>query len=212
MGIIIFLFYQMFIAALIIITLPLMAMVSLSIVLNSGFPIVYKQARVGKSGRKFILYKFRTMTPDADRVKPKLKNLNEADGPVFKIRNDPRFTHIGRFLSHTGLDELPQLINVLKGEMALIGPRPLPVNETVKLAPWQKKRLIAKPGIVSPWILNGYHAQPFVVWMRSDIDYISRKNVLTDTILVSKTCGLLIRLFVAEVRATLGKKLHSPVA
>ncbi len=125
--------YRSFIFLLILATLPFSVIVAVCIVLFSGPPILFCQKRIGLRGKPFLMYKFRTMDIGAETVKRRMVHLNEADGPVFKIRNDPRFTPIGRFLSHTGLDELPQLINVLKGEMALIGPRPLPVDEAKKL-------------------------------------------------------------------------------
>jgi lipopolysaccharide/colanic/teichoic acid biosynthesis glycosyltransferase len=120
------------------------------------------------------------MCADAEHQQIKLRSKNEANGPIFKIRNDPRFTPIGRWLSHVGLDEMPQLFNVLMGDMALIGPRPLPVSEVEKLKPWQLKRHDIKPGIFSPWILNGYHRTTFDAWMRSDIAYIKEKNFWND--------------------------------
>jgi lipopolysaccharide/colanic/teichoic acid biosynthesis glycosyltransferase len=116
------------------------------------------------------------MVNDAESMQKKLYSLNEAHGPVFKLYNDPRYTRFGKFLAHTGLDELPQLYNVLVGDMALLGPRPLPVSEERKLKAWQKAREKIKPGIISPWILEGYHETTFDAWMRSDIDYIKKKS------------------------------------
>lgn len=128
----------------------------------------------------------------------KLSGLNEADGPVFKIKDDPRFFKIGKFLSHTGLDELPQLINVLKGDMALIGPRPLPVDEAMKIEKKYQKRTDVLPGIISPWVINGHHKMKFDEWMRSDIEYIKNKSFLTDINLVFKAFFLLIALILRE--------------
>lgn len=202
MKIVIYIFLVLF---LIIMALPLLVLISICLVLFSGFPILYKQYRVGKGGKPFILYKFRTMKLDAEQSQSLLKKRNEADGPVFKIRNDPRFTSVGKFLSHTGLDELPQLFNVLKGDMALIGPRPLPIAETAKLTKIQKKRLLGKPGIISPWIINGYHKQTFSDWMSSDLKYINQKNVITDIMLAYKTSILLLKLLLREVKSLLLK-------
>ncbi|MCX8009369.1 MAG: sugar transferase [Patescibacteria group bacterium] len=106
------------------------------------------------------------------------KKHNEADGPVFKIHNDPRLTKFGAFLYHTGLDEIPQLFNVLFGTMAIIGPRPLPVEEARKLKPWQKQRECVLPGIISPWILDGYHKNTFNEWMESNIEYTQKQIIL----------------------------------
>ncbi|MBI5449694.1 sugar transferase [Candidatus Gottesmanbacteria bacterium] len=167
------------------------------------FSLLYRQRRIGKNGKPFTMYKFRTMITGADAMQKKLSPYNEADGPVFKIRNDPRFTSIGKFLSHTGLDELPQLINVLRGEMAIIGPRPLPLAEAAKLTPWQKKRHRVKPGIISPWILEGYHAKSFDAWMKSDIEYIETKHVWKDMELGIRGCILLAKLFLREVASIL---------
>lgn len=134
------------------------------------------------------------MTLGAHTKQKKYVHLNEADGPVFKIRNDPRFTKIGRFISHIGLDELPQLINVLMGEMALIGPRPLPVDEEKKLKPWMKKREDILPGIISPWVLDGYHARSFKEWMRSDCEYAKTKSFRIDLILGVRAVGYMMKL------------------
>lgn len=139
------------------------------------------------------------MRRGAEKEQKTLVPQNEANGPVFKIFNDPRHTVIGKILAHTGLDELPQLYNVLRGDMALFGPRPLPVSEEAKLKVWQKKRHAIKPGIISPWVLNGYHTQPFDVWIKSDIAYIKAKNWSYDAKLALRTLKLLIRLIKREI-------------
>lgn len=139
------------------------------------------------------------MGKGAEKKQQELKKLNEANGPVFKIRDDPRYTRFGKFLSHTGLDELPQLVNVLKGEMALIGPRPLPVPEFQKLKSWQKKRQAILPGIISPWILNGYHRQSFDDWMRSDFAYVKNKSFVYDLKLFVRSVIFMWRLFTVEL-------------
>jgi len=121
--------------------------------------------------------------------------LNEADGPVFKIKNDPRFTRVGKFLAQTGFDELPQFFNVLKGQMSLVGPRPLPVYETKRLKSWQKKRLLVLPGMTSPWIINGGHKLTFNEWMRSDIEYLKTKTLIGDIKILLKTAFLVFQNF-----------------
>lgn len=191
--------YKLFIAILLLAVLPLQVIVALLALVVSGPPIIYMQKRVSKDGKQFNLYKFRTMQEGADRKQKFFTKLNEADWPVFKIRNDPRFTKIGIFLSHTGLDELPQLLNVLKGEMALIGPRPLPGAEEKKLKKWQKARERIKPGIISPWILEGYHAKSFDEWMKRDIEYIKQKSLLYDLGLSIKAVKFLLGLFIREI-------------
>jgi lipopolysaccharide/colanic/teichoic acid biosynthesis glycosyltransferase len=190
--------YFLFVASVIIILSPLFLCIGILIFLNCGGPVIFTQKRIGKNGKTFTLYKFRTMNKDAEAKQDHYKKLNEADGPVFKIHDDPRFTSIGRFLSHTGLDELPQLFNILKGDMALIGPRPLPVEETKKLKDWQKKRHTIKPGIISPWIVQGYHRQSFDAWMKSDIWYVSHKSMLYDSGLMAQFIPLIVRLIVRE--------------
>jgi lipopolysaccharide/colanic/teichoic acid biosynthesis glycosyltransferase len=175
-----FYLYKTFIVLLILLSLPVMIGISILIVLTSGFPVFFFQKRTGRYGKEFTMYKFRTMVNGAQDMQSSLKRLNEADGPVFKIKKDPRLTTFGMFLNHTGLDELPQLFNVLFGTMALIGPRPLPLTEAKKLKPWQREREAILPGIISPWILNGYHQNTFDDWMKSDILYVKKKSLITD--------------------------------
>jgi lipopolysaccharide/colanic/teichoic acid biosynthesis glycosyltransferase len=198
--------YSVFIVILILVILPLMLAVSLVIAVFSGFPIIYRQLRIGKDGQSFTLYKFRTMIHGAEQLKSKYKKLNIAAGPAFKIPDDPRYTRIGKVLSHIGLDELPQLFNVLKGDMGLIGPRPLPADEVRHLTPWQQKRHRIKPGIISPWVLNGYHANSFDEWMRSDIAYIDKKSPWFDMRLTLRTVKFLCRLLVTEINRGLGMR------
>lgn len=192
-------YYYIFIFFALLLILPLFIIISLIIFLSSGSPVIFKQERIGEKGNIFTIFKFRTMTKDAQKQKIKYLKLNEAQFPVFKIRNDPRFTYIGRFLSHTGLDELPQVFNILKGEMALFGPRPLPVYEYKKLKHWQKKRQNGKPGIISPWILNGYHQQSFDEWMKSDIEYIQNKSPGYDIGLFFKTALFMLKMLFGEI-------------
>lgn len=165
---------------LILLASPLFVLVGVIIILEDGFPILFFQRRVGKNNEIFTLYKFRTMVGGADRKQQSLRFHNESDGPVFKIHNDPRFTRIGKFLSHTGLDELPQLWNVLRGEMALIGPRPLPVREVAKLKPWMQTRHTVLPGIISPAVLSGNYHSDFDAWMKSDVVYAKEKTTTED--------------------------------
>ena len=195
------LLYQLYIVGLCLISLPLFLIISLAIFITSCLPVLFRQVRVGYHGKPFVLYKFRTMHIDAHSRQEELWDQNEARGPVFKIRNDPRFTPFGRFLSHVGLDELPQLYNVLKGDLSLIGPRPLPVREVDKLTTWQKKRHLIKPGIISPWILAGYHDLPFDQWMKSDIDYTKNKSFWYDLRLCIRVIKFIFRLWAVEIKA-----------
>lgn len=158
--------------------------------------MVFQQERVGKDDSKFTIYKFRTMKINSENKQKKYKYLNESDGPVFKIRNDPRFTKIGKYLSRTGLDELPQFINVLKGDMSLVGPRPLPVYEFNKLNKKQKTRNLIKPGITSLWVVNGSHSLSFNEWMNLDKKYVEKANLLMDLEIILKTMLIPIKAFI----------------
>lgn len=194
------LIYYPFLISIVILLLPLFCVLSLISLFVSGPPLLFLQKRVGVNGQPFLLYKFRTMTVGAEKLQSKYQHLNEANGPVFKIHADPRFTTFGKFLSHTGLDELPQLINVLRGNMSLFGPRPLPLNEAAKLNSWQKVRSSIKPGIISPWIIEGYHKNTFDTWMKSDLTYIQKKSLWYDISLLSKAVVFVVGLFISEVR------------
>lgn len=191
--------YRFAVLILLFLAFPFMAILGLAIVFSSGFPVMFSQKRVSTKGRTFMLYKFRTMRVGAEKLQRDYLKFNEADGPAFKIRNDPRFTRVGKFLSHTGLDELPQLWNVLRGEMALIGPRPLPIAEEKKLKKWQKAREAIKPGIISPWILEGYHTKSFDEWMKRDVEYIKQKSFLYDLRLLFKAIVFLTGLSLKEI-------------
>ena len=136
---------------------------------------------------------FRTMYVGAERDQEKYRHLNEADGPVFKIKDDPRFVGIGKFLARTGLDELPQLINVIKGEMSLVGPRPLPVNEAKKLTSAQKVRELIKPGMTSSWVVKGAHSLTFRKWMKLDRIYVENASFLTDLSILLKTGEIVLK-------------------
>jgi lipopolysaccharide/colanic/teichoic acid biosynthesis glycosyltransferase len=191
--------YLLFILILFVFTLPIQLVISVCIFLTSGPPIFFLQRRTGKNGKSFTLYKFRTMIVGSEREQQRYARLNEANGPVFKIRNDPRYTPFGRFLSHTGLDELPQLVNILNGDMALFGPRPLPIHEAKNLLPWQRERHSIKPGILSPWVLDGYHKKRFDDWMRSDLAYVENKSFIYDLKLFIRSVVFMIRLLYKEI-------------
>ncbi|MCH7730066.1 sugar transferase [Patescibacteria group bacterium] len=172
---------------------PILIVISIMIKLTSKGPVFFTQKRVGKDGRVFTFIKFRTMVLGAERLKWRYRHLNEADGPVFKIKDDPRFTNVGKFLARTGLDELPQLINVLKGDMSLVGPRPLPVPEAKKLTPSQKERELVKPGITSNWVVKGAHNLSFDEWMRLDIDYVENGSLFVDLKVLVLTATLILK-------------------
>ena len=173
---------------LIIILSPVLFGIALMIKLTSPGPIVFKQKRVGLRGRPFNLYKFRTMIVDAEKLKQQLEAENEADGPVFKIKDDPRVTNIGKFLRKSGLDELPQLFNILKGEMSLIGPRPPLPEETKSYKRWQLRRLSVKPGLSCFWqIKPDRNSIKFEKWMEMDLAYIDNWSLRLDFIILLKT-------------------------
>ena len=167
---------------------PLMICIAFLIKITSEGPVIFKQERVGLRGRKFYIYKFRTMVQNAEKLKEKLEAMNESDGPTFKIKKDPRITKIGRILRKTGLDELPQLFNVLKGEMSLIGPRPPIPAEVSKYERWQLRRLSVKPGITCTWqIIPNRNEILFEKWMKLDIQYIENWSIRKDLSLFFKT-------------------------
>jgi exopolysaccharide biosynthesis polyprenyl glycosylphosphotransferase len=167
---------------------PLLLIIAVSVILTSRGPIIFKQARVGLRGRQFNLYKFRTMVVNAEILKKDLETANEVDGPVFKIKDDPRVTKIGRFLRKSGLDELPQLINVLKGEMSLIGPRPPLLKETQQYKRWQLRRLSVKPGLSCFWqVKPDRNNIKFEKWMELDLAYIDNWSLRLDFIILLKT-------------------------
>jgi len=167
---------------------PVFLTIALIIKFGSKGPVFFMQERIGLRGRKFKLFKFRTMVVDAEEQLKKLQAKNEADGPVFKIKDDPRITNVGRFLRKTGLDELPQLMNVVKGDMSLIGPRPPLEDEVKQYERWQLRRLSVKPGITCTWqIVPERHDVSFEEWMELDLKYIDNWNLFKDLGLFFKT-------------------------
>jgi exopolysaccharide biosynthesis polyprenyl glycosylphosphotransferase len=172
---------------------PIMLFIVIMIKASSKGPVIFRQERVGLRGRKFYIYKFRTMVHNAEALKTNLAAQNESDGPTFKIKNDPRITFIGRYLRKTGLDELPQLFNVLKGEMSLIGPRPPLSSEVEKYERWQLRRLSVKPGITCTWqIIPNRNEVLFDNWMKLDIQYIDNWSFRKDLELLLKTLKTVI--------------------
>ena len=153
-------------------TLPIWLAIIIAIKLDSSGPAIFVQERMGLRGRRFRFFKFRSMTDGADRMRAGLRHLNEVDGPVFKVRVDPRITRIGRFLRRTSLDELPQLINVLKGEMSLVGPRPALPDEVAQYRPSDMVRLAVKPGLTCWWQVRGRSSLDFDTWMAYDREYV----------------------------------------
>jgi lipopolysaccharide/colanic/teichoic acid biosynthesis glycosyltransferase len=166
---------------------PLMAVLAAAVKFTSPGPVLFSQEREGHGGRRFRIYKFRSMRPDAHDHQPILRPYSEQDGPAFKMSNDPRTTWIGRLLRRTSLDELPQLWNVLVGDMSLVGPRPLPTAESMQCAPWQRQRLQVPPGLTCLWQVRGRSTVSFAEWMRMDLEYVRRRSFAYDLNLLLQT-------------------------
>jgi exopolysaccharide biosynthesis polyprenyl glycosylphosphotransferase len=168
-------------------SLPLSLAIIIAIKLDSPGPALFVQDRVGRYGRRFRFYKFRSMYVDAERRLSELQLQNEVDGPVFKIRKDPRISKVGAFLRRSSLDELPQLINVLKGEMSLVGPRPPLPREVEQYRPSDKIRLSVKPGLTCLWQIRGRSTLGFETWMEYDREYISNVSLWVDLSILVRT-------------------------
>jgi exopolysaccharide biosynthesis polyprenyl glycosylphosphotransferase len=171
---------------------PVLAAAAVAVKLSSPGPVLFIQRRAGLGGRPFSMYKFRSMYVDAEAGKARLTHLNERDGPAFKIRNDPRITPVGRFLRRSSIDELPQFLNVLKGDMSLVGPRPPTVYEVAKYRNWYCRRLDVTPGITCIWQVRGRADVTFETWMRMDIQYIRRYSLWQDLRLLAATIPAVI--------------------
>jgi len=179
-------------AAIALLLVPVVPLVALMIRFDSEGPVFYRQDRVGKGGRLFKFYKFRSMRVDSDRMRAELESRNELTGPVFKIKDDPRVTAVGHFLRRSSLDEIPQIFNVLKGDMSIVGPRPALPGEVAKYEAWHRRRLEVKPGITCLWQVAGRSQVDFDEWMRLDIEYMSRRSLGTDLAIFFKTIPAVI--------------------
>ena len=167
---------------------PLIGGAALGVKLSSPGPVFFKQQREGLGGKVFTIYKLRTMVKDAEQLQEDLRDDSHQDGPAFKMKGDPRTTWIGKVLRYTSIDELPQLWNVLRGEMSLVGPRPLPTEESLACTNWQRRRLAVRPGMTCIWQVKGRGAVTFDEWMRMDLAYVENRNLWTD-------CKLLVTTF-----------------
>lgn len=174
-----------------IVLIPLFIIVAFLIKLESKGPIFFHQKRVGLNGKEFKMYKFRSMVVNAEELLDKLKEKNQMTYPMFKMKDDPRVTRIGRFLRRTSIDEMPQLINVLKGEMSLVGPRPNLVNEVARFNSYHRLKLLIKPGLTCYWQVMGRNSIDFEEWMELDIKYLKERNTWVDLKLIFKTIGVL---------------------
>ncbi|WP_106008853.1 sugar transferase [Clostridium luticellarii] len=171
----------------IIVLSPVMLVVAVAIKLDSRGPAIFSQIRVGLNGKPFKMYKFRSMVDDAEDLLDKLRDRNEMTGPMFKIKEDPRVTRIGRFIRKTSIDELPQLFNVIKGEMSLVGPRPNLPREVVKFTRHQRIKLLVKPGLTCYWQVMGRSNIDFDGWMKLDLKYIEDRSTIVDLKLIFQT-------------------------
>jgi lipopolysaccharide/colanic/teichoic acid biosynthesis glycosyltransferase len=173
--------------------LPFFLVIAVLIKTTSRGPVFFRQRRVGLRGRQFQMLKFRSMVSNAEELQAKLKERNERTGPVFKIRKDPRITRIGRFLRKYSLDELPQLIHVVRGEMSVVGPRPPVPSEVGEYEPWQFRRLAVRPGLTCIWQARAdRHEISFDEWMYLDMQYIDHWSLARDFALVCKTLAVVV--------------------
>jgi len=180
-------------AALVVLT-PVLATIAVAIRLTSPGPVIFAQERYGLNRRRFRMLKFRTMRKDAEQLQATLEARNEADGPVFKIADDPRITPVGRFLRRTSLDELPQFVNVLRGEMSLVGPRPLPLRDVSRFtSASDMRRFSVRPGLTCLWQISGRSSLSFSDWIRLDLAYIDRWSLLLDLVILVRTVPAVLK-------------------
>ena len=181
-------------AAMSLLLLPVFLLTALLIKLTSPGPVFFVQKRLGLNKRHFGIYKFRTMVVDAEKRMQEVEHLNEVSGPVFKIKNDPRITPIGRLLRKTSIDELPQLFNVLRGDMSLVGPRPLPLRDYEGFSEdWQRRRFSVRPGVTCLWQIGGRSSISFEQWMELDLQYIDKWSLLLDFKILLKTIPAVLK-------------------
>ena len=171
----------------IIILSPVFLVVAIAIKVDSKGPVFYCQNRVGKNGKLFKMFKFRSMIVNAEELLEKLQDKNEMSGPMFKINDDPRITKLGHFIRRTSIDELPQIYNVLRGKMSLVGPRPNLPDEVEKFNEYQKKKIVVKPGLTCYWQVMGRSSVGFEDWIGMDLKYIEDRNTVVDIVLILKT-------------------------
>jgi lipopolysaccharide/colanic/teichoic acid biosynthesis glycosyltransferase len=179
-------------AVLIVLFAPLMLLIALAVLISIGRPVLYVQRRGGLYGHPFPMLKFRTMRNGADQERAALDSLNEMDGPVFKMRDDPRVTPLGRILRRSSLDELPQLFNVLAGQMSIVGPRPLPIDETQALTGRHRRRLSIRPGLTCLWQISGRSDLTFAEWMALDLEYVDRWTLWLDLAILLRTIPAIV--------------------
>lgn len=172
---------------------PVFLIVSLAIKAEDRGPIFYSQVRLGKGQRPFKMYKFRSMIVDADKKLEKLLKQNEVEGAMFKMKEDPRITGVGRFIRKHSLDELPQLVNVLLGDMSLVGPRPPLEREVAEYSEYDKQRLLVKPGCTGLWQVSGRNDVDFEGMVKLDLEYIGRSSIVFDTVILARTVMIIFK-------------------
>ena len=171
---------------------PLLIIVALAIKIEDPRgSIFFSQQRCGKDNKLFPMYKFRSMVSNAEELLEELMEHNEMDGPVFKIKDDPRITRVGKFIRKTSIDELPQLFNILRGDMSIVGPRPAIPHEVAEYSHYHKQRLLVKPGLTCIWQVSGRNSIGFDEWMEMDLEYIEKRDLWMDIKLIFKTVGVL---------------------
>lgn len=171
---------------------PLLIIVALAIKIEDPKgSVFFSQKRCGKDNKLFPMYKFRSMVSNAEELLEELMEHNEMDGPVFKIKEDPRITRVGKFIRKTSIDELPQLFNILRGDMSIVGPRPAIPHEVAEYSDYHKQRLLVKPGLTCIWQVSGRNSIGFDEWMEMDLEYIEKRNLWMDIKLIFKTVGVL---------------------
>jgi exopolysaccharide biosynthesis polyprenyl glycosylphosphotransferase len=172
---------------------PVFIATAIAIRCEDGKAAVFSQRRVGKNGKRFSMYKFRSMRTDAEKLLKKLKEQNEAEGPVFKMKEDPRITRVGKFIRKYSIDELMQLFNVLKGDMSIVGPRPALPREVSKYDAYARQRLLVKPGLSCYWQISGRSDIGFDEWMQLDVKYIKEMSFLTDLKIILRTIPAVLK-------------------
>lgn len=175
------------------ISLPGILIIVVLIKFEDGGPIIFKQTRIGKNGKKFFIYKFRSMRVDAEEIKAKLLSKNEISGAMFKMKDDPRVTKIGKFIRKTSLDEIPQFINVLKGDMSLVGPRPPLAEEVEVYTDYELQRLLVTPGLSGLWQVSGRSNVSFMEMVSLDLKYIQTRTILLDFFIIFKTIANMLK-------------------
>ncbi len=172
---------------------PVMISAAIAVRFSSSGPVIFRQPRCGLNGRMFTLFKFRTMVRDAEALKAGLMRFNEVDGAAFKMKNDPRITPVGRFLRKTSIDELPQLFNILKGDMSFVGPRPPLAEELARYDRWQRRKLSMKPGLTCLWQISGRSDVSFAEWMKLDLEYIDNWSLKKDAEILVRTVPAVLK-------------------